>query len=124
MLSVRKSAHLGGVGYVTLHGPTSGLQGNAMYREDGTLHCSPSDLTVYLDSEFASWMDRWHLEQRCAGGNGSRNGVVDDAAPGPFKDMASCACARDEKDEGAGADRPQGHGARAGVRPEAEDGRV
>ncbi len=28
----------------------------------GTLRFSPSDLTVFLESEFASWMDRWSLE--------------------------------------------------------------
>ena len=30
-----------------------------MYREDGNLIISPSDVVVFLESEFASWMDRW-----------------------------------------------------------------
>ena len=30
-----------------------------MYREDGNLLISPSDIIVFLGSEFASWMDRW-----------------------------------------------------------------
>ena len=30
-----------------------------MYWDDGTLHVSPSDLIVFLESEFASWMDHW-----------------------------------------------------------------
>ena len=36
-----------------------------MYREadSGILKFSPSDLTVFLETEFASWMDRWHVEQ-------------------------------------------------------------
>ncbi len=32
-------------------------------KPDGTLHFSPSDLTVWLEGEFATWMDRFALEQ-------------------------------------------------------------
>ena len=35
---------------------------------------SPSDLVVFLDSEFASWMDRWRIE--CSKNNeGKTNNV-------------------------------------------------
>lgn len=37
-----------------------------MYVEDGVLTMSPSDLVVYLESEFASWMDRWALDENPA----------------------------------------------------------
>ena len=36
-----------------------------MYREtdSGILKFSPSDLTVFLETEFGSWMDRWQVER-------------------------------------------------------------
>lgn len=34
-----------------------------MRRVDGNLKISPSDLVVFLESEFASWMDRWAIDQ-------------------------------------------------------------
>ena len=33
-----------------------------MYKANGTIHYSPSDLTLYMDSPFASWMERYYLE--------------------------------------------------------------
>lgn len=33
-----------------------------MYFQDGILRISPNDLIVFLESEFASWMDRWQSE--------------------------------------------------------------
>lgn len=36
---------------------------DAMYKEQGQLLYSPSDLTCYTESPFASWMDRYRLEQ-------------------------------------------------------------
>ncbi len=38
-----------------------------MYWEDGNLRISPSDLIVFLESEFASWMDRWLINGDDAG---------------------------------------------------------
>ena len=38
-----------------------------MYWEDGNLRISPSDLIVFLESEFASWMDRWLLDGNTSG---------------------------------------------------------
>lgn len=37
-----------------------------MYREDGNLRISPSDIIVFLESEFASWMDRWAIDENPA----------------------------------------------------------
>ena len=34
-----------------------------MRRIEGNLSISPSDLVVFLESEFASWMDRWAIDQ-------------------------------------------------------------
>ena len=31
--------------------------------DSGILKFSLSDLTVFLETEFASWMDRWHVER-------------------------------------------------------------
>ena len=38
-----------------------------MYKKNGQLHYSPSDLTLHMESPFASWMDRYELEhpQNC-----------------------------------------------------------
>src|SRR5262245_16128594 len=33
-----------------------------MYREGSRLVCSPTDLLVFFDSAFASWMDRFHAD--------------------------------------------------------------
>ena len=33
-----------------------------MYKQHGLFHFSPSDLTRYLESPFASWMDRFSIE--------------------------------------------------------------
>jgi len=35
-----------------------------MHWKNNVLRYSPSDLTVFLDGEFPSWMDRWYAEQR------------------------------------------------------------
>ena len=34
-----------------------------MYRDAFGLHFSPTDLMIFLESEFASWMDRWRAEK-------------------------------------------------------------
>ena len=68
-----------------------------MYREtdSGILKFSPSDLTVFLTTEFASWMDRWHVERwhgnhEVVGANGLPIGLE---LPGVDE------CKRDEPDE-------------------------
>jgi len=33
-----------------------------MYKKNGCLYFSPSDLTRYMESPFASWMDRFAIE--------------------------------------------------------------
>lgn len=33
-----------------------------MYKQHGQFHFSPSDLTRYMESPFASWMDRFSIE--------------------------------------------------------------
>ena len=33
-----------------------------MYKQHGQFHFSPSDLTRYMESPFASWMDRFAVE--------------------------------------------------------------
>lgn len=33
-----------------------------MYKQRGQFHFSPSDLTRYMESPFASWMDRFSIE--------------------------------------------------------------
>ena len=38
-----------------------------MYWEDGSLRISPSDLSIFLESDFASWMDRWSVDKNTAG---------------------------------------------------------
>src|SRR5450432_1924074 len=35
-----------------------------MHWKNDILRYSPSDLTVFLDGEFPSWMDRWYADQR------------------------------------------------------------
>lgn len=35
-----------------------------MHRQSDSLTFSPTDLTVFLESDFASWMDRWEAERR------------------------------------------------------------
>ncbi|HVR76053.1 MAG TPA: TM0106 family RecB-like putative nuclease, partial [Planctomycetota bacterium] len=35
-----------------------------MHRQSHTLTFSPTDLTVFLESEFASWMDRWEADRK------------------------------------------------------------
>ena len=63
-----------------------------MYWEDGNLRISPSDLIVFLESEFASWMDRWLVDGDTAGpvfdtvrtGNGSAG-----LKPKPIPDEAA-----------------------------------
>lgn len=52
---------------------------------------SPSDLVVYLDSAFASWMDRWHVSQGAI-----PNGEA--TAPLPLL-LNGVECQRDEDDE-------------------------
>lgn len=70
-----------------------------MYWDAGKLQCSPSDLTVFLDSEFASWMDRWHLGQQKLKSDGGNNSEAH-GSPGPFAHLSGCTCSYDEKDEG------------------------
>jgi uncharacterized protein len=65
-----------------------------MYRTDAGLRFSPTDLTVYLDSEFASWMDRWHAERRpTIVASGNDNGKGSDPPrgfAGPFPAVPEC----------------------------------
>ena len=51
-----------------------------MRREGGSLKFSPSDLVVFLESEFASWMDRWAIDQDCQGPDSSTD-LGRDAVP-------------------------------------------
>src|SRR3990172_9209132 len=38
-----------------------------LHLEGDRIRYTPSDLTVFLESEFASWMDRWALARRAGG---------------------------------------------------------
>ena len=58
---------------------------------DNELRFSPSDLTKFLESEFASWMDRWDLEKRA--------GRHDDPLPRTFSGLDIESCTPDECDE-------------------------
>src|SRR4051812_13044738 len=58
-----------------------------VYRRGKSLHYSPTDLTVFFNSEFASWMDRWYAEQ---GGRAAENLTAPHAGLG--------SCSPDEKD--------------------------
>ncbi|MEX0716363.1 MAG: hypothetical protein WD066_07250 [Planctomycetaceae bacterium] len=55
---------------------------------------SPSDLTVFLETEFGSWMDRWHLELR----NGTE-GIANDHGLPHGVILNGATCAPDEIDE-------------------------
>ncbi len=48
-----------------------------MYKSEQGICFSPTDLTVFFDSEFAAWMERWYYEQRNgpAGANGDGDGA-------------------------------------------------
>ena len=52
---------------------------------------SPSDLTKFMESEYSSWMDRWHLERKA--GNHSQ------AAPQGFEDAGIERCEPDDCSE-------------------------
>src|SRR5687768_11675505 len=41
-----------------------GCPSSPMHRQSDSFTFSPTDLTVFLDSEFASWMDRWEAERK------------------------------------------------------------
>ena len=62
-----------------------------MLNIDGRFRFSPSDLTNYLDSEYASWMDRWFAERNA--GNHSQD------APKGFTGITSRECRPDGKNE-------------------------
>ena len=51
---------------------------------------SPSDLTKFMESNFASWMDRWFLEKKI--GNHSQT------VPDGFDNLGIEACEPDEMD--------------------------
>ena len=61
----------------------------------GVLKFSPSDLTVFLETEFASWMDRWQTERWH--GNGEVAG--ENGLPLGLQLPGGSACKPDEKDE-------------------------
>jgi len=67
----------------------------SMYVSEGQLRFSPSDLANYLESEFASWMDRWHAEANTGpdGGNGHATSPAGDGFPGAGE------CRPNERDE-------------------------
>jgi len=51
-----------------------------MYLEDGVLKMSPGALVVYLESEFASWMDRWAVAENPASPDIEFGQTANDAA--------------------------------------------
>ena len=64
-----------------------------MRYDNNRLVFSPSDLVVFLDSEFASWMDRWRIE--CAKESKGESGEL----PLPLGvKQKGLACRADEKD--------------------------
>jgi predicted RecB family nuclease len=63
--------------------------------ESGNLKFSPSDLTVFLETEFASWMDRWHIEHW----KGHQKVTSEDGLPIGLTLPGSEECAPNEKDE-------------------------
>eukprot|EP00456_Euglypha_rotunda_P066035 TRINITY_DN567_c0_g2_i11.p1 TRINITY_DN567_c0_g2~~TRINITY_DN567_c0_g2_i11.p1 ORF type:complete len:1150 (+),score=174.60 TRINITY_DN567_c0_g2_i11:25069-28518(+) len=54
---------------------------------------SPSDLVVFLDSEFSAWMDRWYIEGRRANGR-----VANEKEPPLGVTVGRLACLPDEND--------------------------
>jgi uncharacterized protein len=56
-----------------------------MFKDADGLRYSPSDLTVFLESAFGSWMDRWYAE-RCA-----TDAVGDASTGGPWPEQLPCA---------------------------------
>jgi predicted RecB family nuclease len=68
-----------------------------MYYESdsGILRFSPSDLTVFLETEFASWMDRWESERL----RGNPDVVAENGLPIGLELPGINSCHPDEKDE-------------------------
>ena len=68
-----------------------------MYREtdSGILKFSPSDLTVFLETEFASWMDRWQVERS----HGNHEAVGANGLPIGLELPGVDVCKRDDPDE-------------------------
>ncbi|WP_144998955.1 hypothetical protein [Polystyrenella longa] len=63
--------------------------------KSGTLKFSPSDLTLFLESEFGSWMERWNCERR----RGNSEVVDANGLPlGVDLRLIDC-CEPDEQDE-------------------------
>lgn len=65
-----------------------------MRYESERLIFSPSDLVKYLDGDFASWMDRWHIESQY-----SNYGNAKTSSFPPATDLNGFSCAPDEKDD-------------------------
>lgn len=65
------------------------------YNSDGRLIFSPSDLVVYLESEYASWLDRWNAERN----NGNSDIVNENGLPNGLQDLGLLVCEPDEEDE-------------------------
>ena len=64
-----------------------------MYKTAEGLRFSPTDITVFLDSEFGSWMDRWYAEQVAAIPTATSSGHSDRAARrsvGPLNSATEC----------------------------------
>lgn len=56
--------------------------------DSGILKFSPSDLTVFLETEFGSWMDRWQAERW--NGNGEIAG--ENGLPIGLESPGDCRC--------------------------------
>ncbi|MCA9095837.1 MAG: hypothetical protein KDA68_20300 [Planctomycetaceae bacterium] len=66
----------------------------SMHHDHTGLRFSPSDLVTFLDSEFASWMDRWHVLQRSRPNGAKKQSNSDSALV-----LNGVECQRDEDDE-------------------------
>jgi uncharacterized protein len=88
--------------------------------DSGLLKFSPSDLTVFLETEFASWMDRWQAERwngngEIAGENGLPIGLespgVDECGPDEKDKQLELIAAKGMEHEGAFLERlrQEGH---------------
>lgn len=66
-----------------------------MYYDSGTLKFSPSNLTIYLETEFASWMDRWQAERW----HGNHEIVGDSGLPIGLELPGIDSCKQDQNDE-------------------------
>lgn len=67
-----------------------------MYYEETRLRFSPTDLTIFLESEFASWMDRWWAERDEPAGSPTRR-----KSPSPHLNLPAIDACPDPEDEEA-----------------------